>query len=933
MAEEVQIGNVGGEGVASEVTLANLLAVTEQMAKKAGVDPKDVTKKLTALSKATQDTVNVSTKNRDALGKHTKEVKKSASAISKLGSMAGNMLFRSFGALARSGTEMTKAFLSGETSMTAFASQLPLVGSQLSILTSVFDNTFTAFQNVAGSGAAFNNSLVDLRNSAAGARMPLDQFSSMIGANSDKLAAFGGTATEGAKRVVALNKALGSNRSDLLNMGLGYQEINEALIDYQYLQRAGNRGLKLSQAQQIQQAEAAADYTKNLVTLGKLTGEDVKSQQAKIAQAQMDVAMQAKLATMSVEERAKMDALMASTMASGGQQAVDALKREFLGMPPMTEEAALYTTQFGENINSIAARLEQVYDGNVTAADMAATSTDYMADMIEGNAAAFARLQPGLTAAAAGLDGPMATIAAQLQEAGIQFTDFIDQDTGEVDRARLEAAIDQAKAESDARGPATEAMVSFQETLTALQESFTTNITTPLMTAVGPAFEAIATALGEGDGFKGVMKTVSDYIKDDLTPGILEFIKVFQDDPKKAMQDLFANITDAIADILLGPNTKTISQPGMGDQEVEIEREGGLLSSIGEVLVDGMKAGIAYLWEETSIIETMVGGIAALWAGKALASAMLTGVGRLMSAGVGRMRSGPITPGATPGAPGAPAGKQSLLRRGLGFAGRVASKAALPLAAGMSLYDGFQGFNADPNAGFLESAGNAGSSVLNGLTFGLLGRSSSEIAAEAEAANGGATDPTSATPTVDQPGAQLAMMMSPEQVSAMERIAAVDLSTFNTGFQTFMQIDIRNASRFAELDFTTVATGLDTLARIPDLQTNFNTINSLDAAPVRTYTEAMEDLVEVLERVNEVLAEDNKGLFGGGTGVSAADALSQIGTATSGTSQGTEQLNNTMQQVMLLLREMRDLDVKVESNTRNIVGSNLAQGNVSNVGR
>ena len=1040
MAEQTEITNVGGEGVASEVTLANLLSVTEQMAKKAGVDPKDVTKKLTALSKATQDTVNISTKNRDALGKHTKEVKKSAGAISKLGSMAGNMLFRSFGALARSGTEITKAFLSGETSMTAFASQLPLVGNQLSILTGIFDNTFTAFQNVAGSGAAFNNSLVELRNSAAGARMPLDQFASMIGANSDKLAAFGGTATEGAKRVVALNKALGSNRNDLLNMGLGYQEINEALIDYQYLQRAGNRGLRLSQAQQIQQAEAAADYTKNLVTLGKLTGDDVKTQQAKLAQAQMDVAMQAKLATMSREERAKMDSLMADTLASGGQQAVDALKREFLGMPPMTEEAALYTTQFGENINSIAGRLEQVYDANVTAADMASSSTDYMANMIEGNAAAFARLQPGLTAAAAGLDGPMATIAQQLMDAGIQFTDFIDQDTGEVDRARLEAAIEQAKAESDARGPATEAMVSFQETLTALQEQFTTSITTPLMTAVGPAFEAIATALGEGDGFKGVMKTVSDYIKDDLTPGILEFIKAFKDDPKKAMQDLFANIKDAIADILLGPNTKEIMTPG-GPEEVEVEREGGLLSSLGEILVDAMKSGIAYLWEETSIIETMVGGIAALWAGKALATAMLTGVGRLMSAGVTRMTRGPATPGATPRTPAAtpgatpktPAATPGAAPRAVPGAatagnslgktaatiGRGASRLLGPLAALLSVAEiASVAMNDDLSSdektvGVSEAAGGGGGALAGAAAGAAIGSVVPIIGTAIGGALGGAlgyfggrwlggkageamvgdegegegtptpTPEATATPAIEQPGAQLAMLMTPEQVTAMERIAAVNLSTFNTGLNELMQIDLRSFYRFVEidwesaasgisalastdtlslahlsqLDLSTFATSIDTLADvntrslmrfasidiqrvadgfktfgdIPDLKTNFDTINSLDAAPVRTYTEAIEGLVEALDKLNDELSQDNDTMF-----TSRADAgelLSGISASTSGTSQGTETLNNTMQQVMLLLREMRDLDVKVESNTRNIVGSNLAQGNVSNVGR
>lgn len=44
MAEQTEITNVGGEGVASEVTLANLLAVTEQMAKKLGLIPKTLLK-------------------------------------------------------------------------------------------------------------------------------------------------------------------------------------------------------------------------------------------------------------------------------------------------------------------------------------------------------------------------------------------------------------------------------------------------------------------------------------------------------------------------------------------------------------------------------------------------------------------------------------------------------------------------------------------------------------------------------------------------------------------------------------------------------------------------------------------------------------------------------------------------------------------------
>ena len=49
MAEEVQIGNVGGDGVASEVTLQRLVQATEAMAKKSGIDSKGTAAKLQKL--------------------------------------------------------------------------------------------------------------------------------------------------------------------------------------------------------------------------------------------------------------------------------------------------------------------------------------------------------------------------------------------------------------------------------------------------------------------------------------------------------------------------------------------------------------------------------------------------------------------------------------------------------------------------------------------------------------------------------------------------------------------------------------------------------------------------------------------------------------------------------------------------------------------
>lgn len=64
----------------------------------------------------------------------------------------------------------------------------------------------------------------------------------------------------------------------------------------------------------------------------------------------------------------------------------------------------------------------------------------------------------------------------------------------------------------------------------------------------------------------------------------------------------------------------------------------------------------------------------------------------------------------------------------LGGAARVAGKLALPLAAGMAAYDGYKGFNADPNATTGQKFKNAGRNILSGLTFGLVDSTEEKMA-------------------------------------------------------------------------------------------------------------------------------------------------------------------------------------------------------------
>ena len=77
MAEEVEISNVGGNGVASEVTLAKLLGIMEAMAKKKGINPDEVNKKLIALSNSTNKGSDAIDDAAKAQKDNTKEVKNS----------------------------------------------------------------------------------------------------------------------------------------------------------------------------------------------------------------------------------------------------------------------------------------------------------------------------------------------------------------------------------------------------------------------------------------------------------------------------------------------------------------------------------------------------------------------------------------------------------------------------------------------------------------------------------------------------------------------------------------------------------------------------------------------------------------------------------------------------------------------------------------
>ena len=174
---------------------------------------------------------------------------------------------------------------------------------------------------------------------------------------------------------------------------------------------------------------------------------------------------------------------------------------------------------------------------------------------------------------------------------------------------------------------------------------------------------------------------------------------------------------------------------------------------------------------------------------------------------------------------------------------------------------------------------------------------------------------------------------------------AMSLTAFSNALKTFDSSGMQNfdPGQLDELpgileDFASIpggglagiASGMTAIANIQDLQTNLDILKQgLDKEGVVSYTNAMNNLVETLEKLNEVLAEDNDGgLFGGGTGVSASDVLGQINTSSAGSAEGMNRLNSLMGQMLGILQEIASDADQIEKNTASS-GSNVASGRVT----
>lgn len=639
MAEEVEITNVGGEnGVASEITLNNLVSAINNLAKNAGLDPKVATNSVKQLSKELKNGIPVIKDEKLAREENTSAIKESTKYLGMLGRGLISLAFSTVGALTGKFVDLTKEIMSSGDELSDFARHIPIIGNELTLLTRVVDNSFNAFKNIAKSGGEFGYSLSDLRSTAAEARLSIEDFAGFVQDSSERLATFGGTVTAGAKQISAMTDSLDSDlRQQLLGMGLTFEEINEQMAYFQYLDRAGSRTRLDNMALE---AESSSLLTKNMLTLAKLTGKDIKQQQEKIAQAQQDIAFQMELAKLRARDpdaAAKMELAMREALESGGEIAVNALKAQFLGVPPIGEELAVFYATQSNNVQLINNLLSGVLDRNVSLQQLQAGQAQRMADYFESTLAAANQLEAQLKIGAVSAEGLPGLLSQQFGASADVMAKYFE-DTGN----GLVFARDKFIQDYEAGRivPPTDselsAMAMFLDTLGNARKALMDNLINPLLESLTPALNSVMQGFnsligeeGEVTGFQTAMSNLKAFIEGPVSTAITTFFDAFAEDPRQAIYNLLDKMGDAFLDWFVGANT--VETPA-GTQNVE--RVGGFYDTVLEPALVNLGT---QLMEGTwgIITESIKEGISALWNNPEVIAAMVLGIGGLMAAAKG----------------------------------------------------------------------------------------------------------------------------------------------------------------------------------------------------------------------------------------------------------------------------------------------------------
>ena len=544
MADEVEISNVGGEnGVASEATLASLLRAMERMSGAAGSNSSDAARAARRLRDAQRDAAGSTEDNTDARDENTEAIESASEATGRLARAIVEVTGNLIGVLASSVVDLGSVLLSSKTQLSDFAEKLPFIGGILGSLVGILDDSIATFRQLSSVGAAFGNSIEDMRLSATQLELGLDEMASFVSSNSEALRLLSGTVTDGVNRFKAINKTIKDTGdfAALKNLGFTVEEINEGMADYTALQARLGR-LQRMDSRQI--ANGSARYLEQLDRLAKVTGQSRKELAASMLQQSQDAAFRALQNNLSGDAAENFRSSMA-LIDTLPESVANGLKDLADGIPQTAEGIALLTT-IGPEIQSAMKSVAKGADPQVLIEAIGAAGHDiekFVGGSADQQAAIIAQFRQTQPEIAAVLDA-----ATKMKNFG----------TKEMSAARAE----QAK-----RAETTATLTEFDDTLRTFRATIAKAfIKSGIFEKMAGGVASVADLLEKtlaSDEFAASLKNISSKIKEFLTDiqdvGIKEAFKnLFKEDGP------FAGLGTMISDVIKSALKETLPMIGVG---------------------------------------------------------------------------------------------------------------------------------------------------------------------------------------------------------------------------------------------------------------------------------------------------------------------------------------------------------------------------------
>jgi len=198
-----------------------------------------------------------------------------------------------------------------------------VLGSAFGAVAGAATKTYESFNKAASVGANFGGSIQEMQRQVSATGLTLDQYTSIIKNNSENLALFGGSVTQGAKRLSEMSQKIRNSQlgDELARLGYSTEDINNGIARYSAIVTKSAGGVRVSNEELVKDT---GDYLRNLDAVSKLTGKNKeilqREQEARQADAQFRI-LQAKVG----KEGAKNLNMLMDSMSESEKQAAQTI--------------------------------------------------------------------------------------------------------------------------------------------------------------------------------------------------------------------------------------------------------------------------------------------------------------------------------------------------------------------------------------------------------------------------------------------------------------------------------------------------------------------------------------------------------------------------------------------------------------------------------